>query len=244
LPLDEWQTPVSLAFQRGARLLRGDDEWGDFRSDAFRSAFMFYLSFFQRRLAPAGEGQIANIYQDFAGGFFSVFITGPWNLGELAARMPAELKESWATAPMPGDGSEAPGVSIAGGASLAIAADTPHADAARDLVAFSPPPSSTAFYRLSGDLPARPSAWTADVRPRSRVAAFWRQLQPRATARIGWGASPPHRPRRRGGGARRSHHRRRAGAARSRSGRHPREAAVDVGTEGQTTDYTDGIAHP
>ena len=179
LPLDEWQTPVSFAFQRGARLLRGDDEWGDFQSDAFRSAFKFYLSFFQRRLAPAGEGQIANIYQDFAGGFFSVFITGPWNLGELTARLPAELQESWATAPMPGDGSDAPGVSIAGGASLAIAAETPHADAARDLVAFlTTAEQQLAFYRLSGDLPARPSAWTAGrLTDDPRVAAFWRQLQ-------------------------------------------------------------------
>ncbi|HSP97219.1 MAG TPA: extracellular solute-binding protein [Candidatus Dormibacteraeota bacterium] len=180
LPLDDWQTPVILALQGGARLLRGEDEWGDFQSAAFHDAFSFYLDFFKQNLAPAGaQGQVANLYQDFAAGFFSVFITGPWNLGELAARMPADLQSSWATAPMPGTVPGSPGLSIAGGASLAIAADTPHADAAWALVSFlAAAEQQLDFYRLSGDLPARPSAWTAGrLADDPRVAAFWAQLQ-------------------------------------------------------------------
>jgi multiple sugar transport system substrate-binding protein len=180
LPYDEWQTPVILALQRGARLLRGDGEWGDFQAPAFRDAFAFYLDFFRRDLAPAdAAGQLANLYQDFAAGFFSVFVTGPWNLGELSARLPAELRDSWATAPMPSDEPGAVGMSIAGGASLAVAAGTPHADAAWALVAFlTAAEQQLAFYRLSGDLPARPSAWLAGrLADEPHVGAFWRQLQ-------------------------------------------------------------------
>ena len=180
LPYDEWQTPVILAMQRGSRLLRGNGEWGDFQAPAFRDAFAFYLEFFRRDLAPANAaGQVANLYQDFATGFFSVFVTGPWNLGELATRLPADLQGSWATAPMPGDEPGTTGVSIAGGASLAVAADTPHADAARELVAFlTAADQQLAFYRLSGDLPARPSAWTAGhLADEPHVGAFWHQLQ-------------------------------------------------------------------
>jgi multiple sugar transport system substrate-binding protein len=180
LPLDEWQTPVILAMQRGARLLRGDAQWGNFQSAEFRDAFAFYLDFFKEGLAPAGaQGQIANLYQDFARGFFSVFITGPWNLDELAGRLPVHLQDSWATAPMPGPSPGAPGVSIAGGASLAIAATTKHADAAWALASYlTSAERQLSFYDLTGDLPSRPSAWTAGhLAGDPRVAAFWTQLQ-------------------------------------------------------------------
>lgn len=180
LPVSEWQPPVIFALQHGATLLGGDQEWGNFRSPAFRAAFEFYLSFFRRGLAPAqAEGLIANLYQDFAAGFFNVFITGPWNLGELAARLPPELREAWGTAPMPALHDGTPGRSIAGGASLALAAGSPHGDAAWQLIAFlTAAEQQLAFYRLSGDLPARPSAWRAGgLAAEPRVAAFWQQLQ-------------------------------------------------------------------
>lgn len=180
LPYDEWQTPVILGLQRGARLLRGDGEWGDFQAPAFRDAFAFYLDFFRRDLAPTdAAGQVANLYQDFAAGFFSVFVTGPWNLGELAARLPADLQDSWATAPMPGEAPGQLGVSIAGGASLAVAAGTPHPTAALALVEYlTATEQQLAFYHLGGDLPARPSAWLAGhLAEVPHVAAFWRQLQ-------------------------------------------------------------------
>jgi len=179
LPLDEWQAPVILALQRGAALLRDDDTYGNFRAAPFRDAFAFYLELFRRGLAPAGgAGQIANLYQDFAGGFFSAFITGPWNLGELAARLPAALQDDWAVTPMPSPHTGIPGVSIAGGASLAIAAATPHADAAWQLVAYlTDPERQLAFYHLTGDLPSRRSAWTRGALAEApRVEAFWRQL--------------------------------------------------------------------
>jgi len=180
LPVSEWQPPVILALQRGAGLLRDDDTHGNFQSNEFREAFTFYLDFFRSGLAPASaEGQIANLYQDFGDRFFSVYITGPWNLAEFAARLPAELQGAWMTAPMPSpDDRGGPGISIAGGASLAISSSSPHADAAWQLVEFlADPERQLEFYRLTGDLPARRAAWQAGrLADAPRVAAFWQQL--------------------------------------------------------------------
>lgn len=181
LPPSEWQTPVILAMQRGATLLRAGDTYGAFQEPAFRDAFAFYLQLFREGLAPVGgEGQIANLYQDFADGFFNLFITGPWNLGELAARLPPGLQDDWAVAPMPAaqPGDATPGVSIAGGASLAIAAASPHREAAWRLVDYlTAGERQIEFYRLTGDLPSRRSAWEeAGLSAAPRVEAFWRQL--------------------------------------------------------------------
>ena len=60
-----------------------------------------HAELFRRGLAPlAGAAQSANVYQDFADGYFSILISGPWNLGELERRLP-RLADAWATAPLP-----------------------------------------------------------------------------------------------------------------------------------------------
>jgi len=161
LPLTEWELPVVLAFQRGAELLRDGDRYGNFTSPAFRAAFDFYLGFFRDGLAPRrGAAEIGNLYQDFAAGSFASFVSGPWNLGELARRLPPELQDRWATAPLPSPEGGAPGVSLAGGAGLGIVASSPHRDAAWRWIEFlASPEQQAAFHAISGDLPARRSAW-------------------------------------------------------------------------------------
>ncbi len=161
LPIDEWQTPVVLALQQGARLLADDDTRGNFRSDEVRRAFAFYVSLFAEGLAPArSEAQIANLYREFAAGYFATFVTGPWNLAELARRLPPELSDAWTTAPMPAPAAPGPGLSVAGGASLAIASSSPRKDAAWKLVEYLSTPSVQREFRdASGDLPPRRSAW-------------------------------------------------------------------------------------
>ena len=162
LPMSEWEPLVALAMESGAGLLREGDRYGDFEAPAFREAFDFYLALFREGLAPkAGATQIANLYQDFAAGFFTFYVSGPWNLGEFARRLPAGLQAAWATAPMPSRAGEGPGVSLAGGASLAVLRGTPRTEAAWRLVEFlAEPAQQLALYRETGDLPARPSAWT------------------------------------------------------------------------------------
>ncbi|MFZ5465687.1 MAG: extracellular solute-binding protein [Pseudomonadota bacterium] len=181
LPFAEWQTLVALGLQQQAALLRDEGRFGDFRAPAFRAAFAFYLRLFREGLAEvAGEAAAGNVYQAFARGRIAFLVSGPWNLGEFERRLPNDLQGAWATAPLPvPDGTPYPGASIAGGASLAIRADSRHMDAARALVAFLlEPGQQIAFYRETGDLPVRMSAWTmAGLHEAPRVAAFWQQLQ-------------------------------------------------------------------
>ncbi len=192
LPINEWQLPVILALQRGATLLRDRDQYGNFRDPRFRDAFTFYLNLFARGLAPpVGNTQMANLYQEFASGAFAIYVSGPWNIGEFGRRLPAALQPRWNTAPLPeftnssplppgaGLGVKAVGVSLAGGASLALSRASPRREAAWRLLEFLAEPEQQArFYQLTGDLPARQSAWSDPALAGNRHAqAFREQLQ-------------------------------------------------------------------
>ena len=188
LPLAEWEPLVIFALQRGSTLLREGDRYGNFRSPAFREAFVFHLELFRRGLAPGPRGaQVANLYQDFAAGWFASWIGGPWNLGELERRLPPALRGSWATAPLPGPDADRPGVSLAGGASLAIHRGSRRKQAAWRLVEhLADPARQLEFHSLSGDLPARADAWADPALARDpRAGSFFAQLQHvRATPKI------------------------------------------------------------
>lgn len=184
LPLNEWTQPVILGLQRGATLLRDDDTRGDFSSAAFAGAFTFYLDLFRDGLAPpVANNEVANLYQEFARGVFAMYVSGPWNLGEFRRRLPAELQDTWATAPLPAPDDQAdsglPGVSLAGGSSLVVFRRSSHQDAAWRLIEFlSQPEQQIEFSHLTGDLPAHRSAWedsTLAGDPRAR--AFRIQLE-------------------------------------------------------------------
>ena len=180
LPLTEWEPPVIFALQRGAPLLRDGDRYGHFRDPAFRRALDFYLEFFRRGLAVRSAGsQVANLYLDFGAGYFASFLSGPWSIGELRERLPRGWAGAWATAPLPAPDGPAPGVSLAGGASLALFRGARHKPAAWAWMTYLLEPArQVEFHRLTGDLPSRRTAWTeAGLMREPHAAAFWRQLQ-------------------------------------------------------------------
>ncbi len=178
LPLNEYEPFVALWLQQGEPLLRDGGRWGNFRSPGFARTLRFYLSLFERRLAPpVSENQIANVWNEFARGTFSFYISGPWQIGEFQRRLPAQLQPAWMTAPLPGP--TGPGASIAGGSSLAIFRRSSRKAAAWRLVEFlSRPEVQQQFYRLTGDLPARRSAWAdATLAQDPHAWAFRDQLE-------------------------------------------------------------------
>ncbi len=71
------------------------------------------------------------------------------------------------------------GISLAGGASLALSRASPRREAAWKLLEFLAEPEQQArFYQLTGDLPARQSAWNDPALAGNRhVRAFRDQLQ-------------------------------------------------------------------
>lgn len=159
LPLNEYEPMVALWLQQGEPLLRDGGRFGNFRSPGFARTLRFYLSMYERHLAPPiAHNEIANLWNEFARGTFTFYVSGPWQIGELERRLPAELQPAWMTAPLPGP--TGPGASIAGGSSLAIFRRSPRKAEAWKLVEFlSRPEVQQRFYRLTGDLPARRSAW-------------------------------------------------------------------------------------
>jgi multiple sugar transport system substrate-binding protein len=179
MPTNEWAPPVILGMQAGSGLLRDGDCYGDFSGEPFQRAFTFYTDFYRRGYAPVGLTKVINLYQSFAEGYFALYITGPWNIGEFCRRLPPELQDKWMTAPLPGPREGVPGTSLAGGSSLAIASSSPSKEAAWRLVEFlSEPAQQIAFYRLTGDLPARVEAWNDTTFTNNRYArAFYEQLK-------------------------------------------------------------------
>lgn len=182
LPVNEFEQLLTIALSAGARLLRDRDARGAFADPEFKAALAFYKSLFDEKLAPvASATQISNIWNEFTRGFFSIFLSGPWTIGDMKSRLPAAMQDKWGTAPNPGPdgiGSAAPG-----GSSLVVFADTANPDAAWDLVTrLLAPSAQLKFHQLTGDLPARRSVWQdAGIASDPVVAPFSTQLE-RATA--------------------------------------------------------------
>lgn len=159
LPLNEFEPLLALGLQQEEPLLRDGGRFGNFRGPGFGRALALYLDMFRRGLAPtATNTQISNVWNEFGRGYFSFYISGPWNIGEFKRRLPAEQQQSWMTAPLPGP--DGPGASIAGGASLVVFAASPRKRAAWQLVEYlSRPEVQVRFYELTGNLPPRRSTW-------------------------------------------------------------------------------------
>jgi multiple sugar transport system substrate-binding protein len=159
LPLNEFEPLLALALQQEDTLLREDGRWGNFESAGFRRALTFYLEMFQRGWAPlVASTAISNVWTDFGRGRFAFYVSGPWNIGELQRRLPADQQHTWTTAPLPGP--DGPGASIAGGASLVVFRASRHQAAAWRVIEFLSQPSvQLRFHALTGDLPPRRTTW-------------------------------------------------------------------------------------
>ncbi len=177
LPLNEPDPLFAFGLQQGA-LLSDDDTRGAFSKPAFRRALDFYAGIFHEGLAPAmTDTQISNVWDEFARGMFTFYVSGPWNIGEFRRRLPASMQGQWATAPLPGP--EGPGVSTAGGSSLVLFKSSPRKEAAWKLIEFlSQTDTMQRFHALTGDLPPRRSAWRAPALANDVTSqAFARQLE-------------------------------------------------------------------
>jgi multiple sugar transport system substrate-binding protein len=160
LPANEFEPLVALALQQEDALLRDGGRYGNFQSPGFTRAFEFYVAMFRSGYAPPpAAADLSNIWNEFGRGRFVFYISGPWNIGEFQRRLPAELQQTWMTAPLPG--ADGPGASIAGGSSLVIFRNSRNASAAWQLIEYlSRPDVQRRFHALTGDLPPRRRAWS------------------------------------------------------------------------------------
>jgi multiple sugar transport system substrate-binding protein len=187
LPLNEFEQLLVLALQQDTPLLRDGGRYGNFRSPAFRRTLQFYLDMFRQGWAPrATNTEISNVWDEFAKGYFSFHIAGPWNIGEFKRRLPAGKQDIWMTAPLPGP--NGPGASNAGGSSLVVFERSKHKEQAWQVIEYLSQPSvQLRFYAMTGNLPPRRSAWQDAELAHDRYAAAFRDQLERAK-------SPPQVP--------------------------------------------------
>lgn len=179
LPVNEWAPFIIFGLQNKSCLLKNNNQYGDFSGKDFKEAYNYLMQYYDLNLAPDGMTEVSNIYQAFAEEYFSMFISGPWNVVELKNRFPKELQNNWMVAPLPSPDNNYPGVSLAGGASLVIANSSKNKDAAWKFVEFlSKKESQLKFYKTVADLPAVKEAWLDPLLANDKyMQAFYAQLQ-------------------------------------------------------------------
>lgn len=179
LPTNEWVPFVVAGLQNGSTLLKDGNRYGDFSGEKFTNAFEYIMRFYKNKLAPVGITQVTNIYQGMSDGFFAMYITGPWNIGEFQKRMPTALQDKWMTAPLPGPYKNNPGVSLAGGASLVIFRNSTKKEQAWKFIEYlSGVQQQLEFYKVTGNLPAVEEAWNDTLFMNNvYVKAFYEQFK-------------------------------------------------------------------
>jgi multiple sugar transport system substrate-binding protein len=159
LPLNEFEPLLNLAIQQPEPLLREGGTLGNFRSAGYKRSLAFYKEMFDKGWAPAvSANAISNVWDEFGNGYYSFYISGPWNLAEFRKRLPPSMEGKWGTMPLPGP--DGPGASVAGGTTLVLFKGARDSDAAWELVRYlSERDSQVKLHALAGDLPPRRSAW-------------------------------------------------------------------------------------
>jgi multiple sugar transport system substrate-binding protein len=161
LPTNEWSQFIIFGLQNKAVLLKENNSQGNFSSDEFKEAFEYVIKFHKEHLAPIGISQVTNVYQAFEEEYFSIYISGPWNINEFKKWMKGDLANKWLTAPMPAKLAEDyPGVSLAGGSSLVIFKRSEHKTEVWKFIEYLSETSvQIDFYKLLSNLPAVKEAW-------------------------------------------------------------------------------------
>jgi multiple sugar transport system substrate-binding protein len=179
MPVTEWAPPVIFGLQNGSTLLKADDTEGDFSGKKFAEAFRFYIGLFDDRLGLPAATDVSNIYQSFSEGYFAMYITGPWNIGEFKTRLPQSEQSTWMTAPLPSPDTSYPSASLAGGSSLVMFRASKHKEAAWKFIEYlSTKEAQLEFYHVTGNLPAVRQAWSDTALARNKYTqAFFVQFQ-------------------------------------------------------------------
>jgi multiple sugar transport system substrate-binding protein len=178
LPLNEFEPLLNLAIQQPDPLLRDGGRYGNFRSAGYLRALAFYKEMFDKGWAPlVSNNQISNVWDEFGRGFYTFYISGPWNIAEFRKRLPPAQQGDWMTMPLPGP--DGPGASVAGGTALVVFAGSRRKDAAWKLIEYlSQPQVQARLHALTGDLPPRRSPWQTPALANDPYArAFRNQLE-------------------------------------------------------------------
>jgi multiple sugar transport system substrate-binding protein len=181
MPINEYEPLVAFSLQAGVPLLLDNGTRGGFRQPALRQAFAYVASLYSRGFAAlVTNTEVPDIYGSFARGDFAFLISGPWNLGEFAERLPASMQDAWATAPLPGPSGA--GASLAGGVSLCLMRASRNKARAFAFIDYICSARQQALlHAATGDLPADQTAWIGtglmrDPRSKAPMVPEWERI--------------------------------------------------------------------
>ncbi|KAF0212130.1 MAG: lactose/L-arabinose transport system substrate-binding [Ignavibacteria bacterium] len=179
IPTNEWLPFILFGLQNNAELLKNKNQYANFSSKEFKEAIVYLTKFYHEDLAPVDMQQVLNVYQAFGEGFFSMYITGPWNVAEFQNRLPKDVQDKWMTAPLPSPNNEYPGYSLPGGSSIVLNAKSKNKEAAWKWIEFlASYKTQYEFYKLVSSLPAVKKSWEYPEFVNDRyIKAFYEQLQ-------------------------------------------------------------------
>lgn len=177
MPVNEFEPLVAFCLQSNDAILSHNATKGGFQSQGIKATFEFVKGLYDKGFAAILSGAEApDLYASFGRGEFTFVITGPWNIAEMRKRLPKDVQDKWATAPLPGPNGI--GASILGGVSLGINKASTNKQAAFELIKELTSASvQSEFSRATADLPAVKSAWAAaGLETDAKAQAFYRQL--------------------------------------------------------------------
>ncbi|MFZ4620028.1 MAG: sugar ABC transporter substrate-binding protein [Bacteroidota bacterium] len=179
LPTNEWVPAIALGMQSGGNFLKNKNSMGNFSGPEFTRAFSLMSDIYSKQYSPSGMQLITNLYDSFSDGLIAMYITGPWNIGEFSRRIRPEHQKDWMTAPLPTMDSLSPGTSLPLGTSLVMFRNSKHKEASWKLIEFlTSREQSIEFYKITGNLPPRRSAWNdSSFAGNIYIKAFYQQLQ-------------------------------------------------------------------
>lgn len=141
-------------------------------SDAAVKALENYGSYFDKGLSEKSVRPGYDVTKDFNSGAVPMFFGGPWITNLLDENYP-DIKGKWAVAPVPADEAS---VSMAGGSSLAVSADSDHKAAAKELVSYLTGAKGQAdWFERTNDLPANTAAWKTGELATDPTMQVWRK---------------------------------------------------------------------
>jgi multiple sugar transport system substrate-binding protein len=179
IPTNEWLPFIVFGMQNGSELLKNNNRYGDFSGAKFKEAMNYLAKFYYEELSPVDMQQLMNIYQGFEEGFYSLYISGPWNVAEFQKRLPTNMQNEWMTAPLPSPTSDYPGYSLPGGSSLVLNSLSENKKAAWKWIEYlSKKEMQLEFYRMISSLPSVVEAWNdPSFANNIYMKAFYEQLQ-------------------------------------------------------------------
>jgi multiple sugar transport system substrate-binding protein len=177
MPVNEFEPLVAFCLQSEDQILIDNATKGGFQSRGIAETFAFVKSLYDKGYAAVLAGAEApDLYASFGRGEFTYVITGPWNIAEMRKRLPDNVQDKWATAPLPGKNGI--GASILGGVSLAINRASANKAAAIELLKELISVEVQADFSLAtADLPSVKPAWAvAGLNSDPNAQSFYQQL--------------------------------------------------------------------